>query len=423
MKIAELEKEPLIIEWFANIEAAKNTRRNYLQGMCYFSDFVKKTPNEILEEAEGEIKNGLLMRKRKIREYLLTFREWLKGKEYAPKTIHNHMVAIKSFYRSFDVDLPQLNNKKSFKVLATEENGMRLEKDNIKQILKHADIRNRAIILTMASSGLAQSDVIGLKVKDFKRGIDEKTNITTLELRRIKTQCNFITFLSPEATKAILEYLEYRNRVPKDTNQGILISYEKRRVRSDDNYLFCKHDVPRSYLQTLNENDRRVNAPGLMDMFRKLAKKTGLDTGKGVWQIARAHNLRKFFNSALLNNGADIFFTDYLMGHKIDQVHEAYFKADPKKLKDRYMRFLPYIALTDTETYILETEEYAQLRTENESLKKLVCSIKSDLEAQKKTDETLALELEKRMEEFIEKRASEILEGKLKTLSGKTVKV
>jgi integrase len=70
-----------------------------------------------------------------------------------------------------------------------------------------------------------------------------------------------------------------------------------------------------------------------MDVFRKLAKKTGLDTDKGVWQVARAHNLRKFFKSALLNNGADIFFTDYLMGHKIDEVHEAYFKADPKKLK------------------------------------------------------------------------------------------
>jgi len=300
---------------------------------------------------------------------------------------------------------------------------MRLEKDNIKQILKHANIRNRAIILTMTSSGLAQSDVLNLRIKDFKRGIDEKTNITTLELRRIKTQCNFITFLSPEATKAILEYLEYRNRVPKDKNQSLLIAHEKRRIRSDDNYLFCKHDVPGRYLQTLNEKDRRLNAQGLMDMFRELAKKTGLDTDKWVWQMVRAHNLRKFFNSALLNNGADIFFTDYLMGHKIDQVHEAYFKADPKKLKDRYMRYLPYIALTDTETYILETEEYAQLRTENESLKKLVCSIKSDLESQKKTDETLALELEKRMEEFIEKRASEILEGKLKTLSGKTVKV
>lgn len=419
MKIAELEKEPLIIEWFANIEAAENTRKNFLQGMRYFTDFVKKTPIELLDGAEDEIKNGILMRKRKIREYLLTFREWLKGQEYAPKTIHNHMVAIKSFYRSFDVDLPQLNNKKSFKVLATEENGMRLEKDNIKQILKHANIRNRAIILTMASSGLAQSDVLDLRIKDFKRGIDEKTNITTLELRRIKTQCNFITFLSPEATKAVLEYLEYRNRVPKDTNQSILIAHEKRRIRSDDNFLFCKHDVPGRYLQTLNEKDRRLNAQGLMDMFRELAKKTGLDTDKGVWQVARAHNLRKFFNSALLNNGADIFFTDYLMGHKIDQVHEAYFKADPKKLRDRYMRYLPYIALTDTETYILETEEYAQLRTENETLKKLVCGIKSDLEAQKKTDEALNLELEKHREELIEKLVAEIIEEKLKVLAGK----
>ncbi|MCJ7615580.1 MAG: site-specific integrase, partial [Desulfobacterales bacterium] len=261
-------------------------------------------------------------------------------------------------------------------------------------------------------------------VGDFKNGIDEKTMITVLHLRRIKTRYDFITFFSPEATKADLDYIEYRNRRPKNPrNQSYITAWEKRRIRTDKDYLFCSSYIPASYLNKLKEEERRLSPEGLMDTFRELAKKAGLDTEKGIWQRVRAHNLRKFFNSALLNNGADIFFTDYLMGHKIDQVHEAYFKADPKKLKDRYMRYLPYIALTDTETYILETEEYAQLRTENESLKKLVCSIKSDLESQKKTDETLALELEKRMEEFIEKRASEILEGKLKTLPRKTVKV
>lgn len=371
MQIAVLQKEHLIVEWFANIEAAEHTRRNFLQGMRYYTDFVKKTPDGLLEEAENEIKNGVLMRKRKIREYLLAFREWLKERQYAPKTIHNHMVAVKSFYRSFDIDLPQLKNKKQFSTLATEENNGRLEKENIQQTLKYANVRNRAIILDLASSGLSQSDLLNLTVGEFKKGIDEKTMITTLQLRRIKTRYDFVTFLSPEATRTTLDYLEYRNRKPKNPRtKHYTIAWEKRRVRSDKDFLFCNQYIPDIYLETLDEEERRLKPDGLMDMFRELAKKTGLDTEKGIWQVMRAHNLRKFFNSQLLNNGADIFFTDFLMGHKIDQVHEAYFRADPKKLKERYMRYLPFLALADTETYVIETEEYGRLKAENESLKK-----------------------------------------------------
>ncbi|MBE0428186.1 MAG: tyrosine-type recombinase/integrase [Nitrospirae bacterium] len=420
MEIDELKKEPLIIEWFANIEAAEHTRRNFLQGMRYYTNFIKKTPNELLEEAENEIKNGILMRKRKIRGYILTFREWLKGREYAPKTIHNHIVAVKSFYKSFDIDLPQLNSKKQFSTLATEENSRRLEKEDIKEVLKYANVRNRAIILTLASSGLSQSDLLDLTVGNFKKGLDEKTMIITLQLRRIKTRYDFITFLSPEATKAVLDYLEYRDRRPKNPrNQSYIIAWEKRRIRSDGDYLFCSSYIPGSYLETFDEKERRLTPEGLMDMFRELAKKAGLDTEKGQWQIVRAHNLRKFFNSQLLNNGADIFFTDFLMGHKIDSVHEAYFRADPKKLKDRYMRYLPYLALTDTETYIIETEEYTNLKVENQELRKQIQEIKYELDSQKDLDKSLSSELESRIEELIEKRAQEILESRLREINSK----
>jgi integrase len=376
MDAKELSKEPLVIDWFANIEAAKFTQRNFLQGMQLYTDYVKKTPAELLDEAETEIKTGVLMRKRKIRDYLLTYREYLKGKGYAPKTAHNHFTAVKSFYRSFDIDLPVLNHKKAFRALATEENNGRLEKEHLQAILKFANVRNKAIVLALASSGLSQSDLLDLTVGDFKRGIDEKTMITTLELRRIKTRYDFITFLSPESTKAIQDYLEYRNRKPKNPRVNVnperdsyLIAWEKRRIRSDRDYLFCSNYIPPSYLKTLDEAERRLTPEGLMDTLRELAKKSGLDTAKGQWQLVRAHNLRKFFNSQLLNNGADIFFTDFLMGHKIDSVHEAYFRADPKKLKERYMRYLPFLALTDTETYVIETEEYAKLKKENETLK------------------------------------------------------
>ncbi len=372
MEIAELKNDPLVIEWFNLTEIAENTRKNFLHGMRYYTEFIKKTPAELIEEAEAEIQDGILMRKRKIKSYLLTFREWLKNQGYAPKTIHSHMVAIKSFYKAFDIDLPQLTNKRQYRAVTTEENGKRLEKYQIQEILKHANIRNRAIILTATSSGLAQADLLNLKVEDFKRGYNEASLITTLNLRRTKTKYDFITFLSPEATLAVKDYLDWRNREPNakySNHPQVLLAYEKRRVRSDKDYLFCKHDIPSKYLKTLNEKDRKLNAQGLMDMFRELAKKTGLDTDSGHWQVVRAHNLRKFFNSALLNNGAEFFFTEFLMGHTVGSTQSAYYKADPIKLRDRYARYVPFLSLTDTEVHVIESEEYQKLKADYDSLK------------------------------------------------------
>ncbi len=390
MRTDDLGRDPTISEWFANIEPSENTRRGYLQGLSAYTEYVKKTPLELIEEAEEEIKSGCLMRKRKIRGFLLGFREWLKEQGVAPKTVSIRIVAVKSFYSSFDIDLPQLNHKKQFKAMATEGNGVRLEKENIQKILKYANLRNRAIILVMASSGLSQSDVLDLRIEDLKKGNDEKTSITTLQLRRIKTKYDFVTFLSPEATKAVADYIEYRNRKPRGDYKDKETDYEKRRIRSDKDYLFIKSDVPNKYLEKLDENIRRLESPGLIMMFQNLAKLTGIDNEIGSWGIVRAHNLRKFFNSQLLNNGADIFFTDYLMGHKIDQVHEAYFKADPKKLKERYMRYLPFLALTDTETYVIETEEYGKLKAKNTELEKQIKDIQKELDSLKPADDHIS---------------------------------
>jgi hypothetical protein len=45
-----------------SINSAPNTEKTYLQAMQFFSEWAGKTPNELLIEAESEIKNGILMR-------------------------------------------------------------------------------------------------------------------------------------------------------------------------------------------------------------------------------------------------------------------------------------------------------------------------------------------------------------------------
>ena len=346
-----IRSDPLILEWLSGIDASKSTFDNYAHAMRRYTDFTGMTPLQLLEEAESEITGGVLMRQRKIKGYLIGFRSMVKDKGLAPKTISNLMTGAKSFYRFNDIDLPNLNNRKQFSPKPLKKNMLWIEKSDIQAILEHAGVRDRAIILIMVSSGLSQVDVLDLRIKDVKSGYDENTGITTLSVRRIKTDYDFTTFLTPEAGRAVLSWIELRNK-----------KHEKSKVRSDNDFLFIKQDVPNSYLKTHDDTVRRLDKHGLMAIFRRLAHATGRGTDRDTWSLVRAHNLRKYFNSTILNNGGDIFYVDYLMGHKIDQMHEAYYRADPVKLREKYMRYLPFLSIEDTEVKMVESPEYQELK-------------------------------------------------------------
>jgi hypothetical protein len=100
MKVDDLKKDDFIIEWLdvlgAN-EASDKTKRNYLLGMQAYTDYVQKTPSELILEVEAEIRVGLLGRERSLKRNLIKFLKYLQEKKLAPMTVRTHMAGIKSF--------------------------------------------------------------------------------------------------------------------------------------------------------------------------------------------------------------------------------------------------------------------------------------------------------------------------------------
>jgi hypothetical protein len=45
--------------------------------MQFFTEWTEKTPEELIMEAEAEVKKGLLMRQRNIKIYFIKFRRYL----------------------------------------------------------------------------------------------------------------------------------------------------------------------------------------------------------------------------------------------------------------------------------------------------------------------------------------------------------
>ncbi len=58
-----------------------------------------------------------------------------------------------------------------------------------------------------------------------------------------------LLFLSPEASRAVNNYLEYRARTDDTKDERKIRHLEKQKVFSDDGYLFVKRKIPDKYLK------------------------------------------------------------------------------------------------------------------------------------------------------------------------------
>jgi hypothetical protein len=146
------------------------------------------------------------------------------------------------------------------------------------------------------------------------------------------------------------------------------------------------------YLENHNDELRKHDQASFVKVYRNISEKAQKNTPKGDWNLIRAHNIRKFFNSTMLNAGADSFHVEFFMGHTLDDTRAAYFRANPEKLRELYQKYVPYLTIekafdpeqhpdfirlkNESETYAraaanaaVERNELIELRTEMEKMK------------------------------------------------------
>jgi integrase len=179
-----LKNDLTINQWMETINPKKNTIKAYLIAMQEYTEYTKKSPTELIDEAELEVDNRVKMRNCKIWHYLIGFRTHLQNKGLAPITVRNYMAAVKSFYKSLFIQVPPLPRISKARTL--KENNSIPSKEDLQEVLKVCDPLEKAVLLTGVSSGLSANEIINLTVLDFKKGYDSKTGITILIYAGVK---------------------------------------------------------------------------------------------------------------------------------------------------------------------------------------------------------------------------------------------
>ena len=115
-----------------------------------------------------------------------------------------------------------------------------------------------------------------------------------------------------------------------------------------------------------NHNDelRKHDQASFVKVYRNISENAQKNTPKGDWNLIRAHNIRKYFNSTMLNAGADSFHVEFFMGHTLDDTRAAYFRASSDKLRELYQKFVPYLTIEKA----LDPEQHPDfIRLKNDS--------------------------------------------------------
>ena len=142
-----------------------------------------------------------------IRDYIIYLRE---DKKLSPGTISMYLSAITHFYEMNDVTLHWKKLKKFKGRLKSVVEDQPYTRKQIKILVDAAPLREKCIILVMASAGLRRGAVPYLRIKDLVR-IDSY-NLYKINVYK-REQEQYATFCTPECARYIDQYLDWRRRL------------------------------------------------------------------------------------------------------------------------------------------------------------------------------------------------------------------
>lgn len=177
--------------------------------------------------------------------------------------------------------------------------GVLTEAEISRMIQACKNIKEKAMIVILAFSGIRNRSFCGLKLKDVDFGNN------ALTVRKVKGRKEYIAYVSSESVIILLKYLE---------------EYSKK----DDDYLF-----------TTKVRDNQYSPSDIRKLVGVLAKRAKID--KKVFP----HLLRHSLSSNMLNRGANIILIKEQLGHDWLQSTEIYLTSFPKRIKLEYEIYKP----------------------------------------------------------------------------------
>src|SRR5690242_4487251 len=302
---------------FINSINSEFTKKEYNLKFNYFMQFCSLSNHQdmvLISESDLESR---------IRDYIIYLRH---DKRLVPTTVSSYITPIAHFYEmnGFTLHWKRLKKFKAKHYSVVEDKPY--TRDQIKILVDAAPLRDKCIILLMASAGLHRGALSYLRIRDLQK-ID-KYNLYKINVYK-KEQEGYTTFCTPECAKYIDQYLDWRKRIGEQLNPN--------------SPLFrIEFDTATEY-----NRPKAVSTHVVAFVVHKLLYKTGIrlqpNNHTQRTELMQTHGLRKFFKTICINSGMNPLYSEYLMGHR-SGLTKSYFKPTDQELLEGNDKALGYVA-------------------------------------------------------------------------------
>jgi integrase len=229
--------------------------------------------------------------------------------------------------------------------------------EEIKKLVDVSDIRFKAIILLLASTGIRIGAIPALEIRNLER-VENIYKVTVYE----NSKEEYITFCTSECSNAIDEYLEYRSR------NGEKITQESPLFR----LVFQFGNIQRQRI-------KGITLIALNNAFENLRIRIGLSERDHVnpfnrKAIARYHGFRKFFTTQLVNSKVNPEIREMLLGHKIG-LASAYYRPSEEEILTEYEKAIDALTINPENRLKRRVEKLEVERSQFDQLAAKIASL------------------------------------------------
>lgn len=330
----------------AGPHSTKYVWKHHLKRFC---DWSGKTPDMLVEERKEDLKSQDERLQHQAEMQVKKFIKHLEQKGLSANTQRSYFMAIRNFYKRNYLELHFFrgDGPGNQTVMAGRRAA---NKDDIAKMLEVSNPRVRALILFIKDTGLAESDVVKLKLKDLP--VKEVSEIFMLEapvrlvLNRKKTGRRTITFVGQESLNTLKNTWRIRERGSPEIKIRRYGRYEVKGGVPPEQ-LTMESPLFRSYgkfLRMLKGKSlvTHLSAHAISVIIRKAAILAD------VWDPGfSAHALRRFFQTSLETSGMNPNWIKKMMGHTLGGSEAPYSQPEIEMLRQAYQKSYAHLAVSE----------------------------------------------------------------------------
>jgi hypothetical protein len=332
------------------------TAENYNSGFQHWMVFIDMTPTEQIQKRMHDLTSTNIVERQFFEDMFRKYKVFLEQRgDLKASAIKSMLIPVASFFSRNGLKLQLKRGDWESKQTQEVQVRVKLNRDDVRAMYLHASLRDRALLLTLAQSGLSEVDVSYLKIEGFPKlyAIGEGEHLF-FEKRREKTGEMQATCLSAEALHDIHAMLEERG----NPEEGWLFNVQTR------------------------ESGKQLEVRAINSAMKTLAERTFKDDPEKARGF-KTKQLRSFYNSALLRAGVQPQeIKDLMFGHQ-RRGARGHYDYDEETILMNYKRAFEHLGINGIQTRSDVAKLKAEFETTKSELLKIVSEQRSELDSVK----------------------------------------